>query len=61
MASNTQEPADQAPASQNPQAAAPEDAPPVLESRLPTRKDTSLREFLTKMDDYAPIVRMTLR
>lgn len=23
---------------------------------MPTRKDTSLKEFLTKMDDYAPIV-----
>jgi transcription initiation factor TFIID subunit 10 len=27
-----------------------------LEPRLPTRKDVSLREFLNKMDDYAPIV-----
>lgn len=26
------------------------------ESRLPTRKDVSLREFLDKIDDYAPIV-----
>jgi len=24
--------------------------------RLPTRKDASLKEFLSKMDDYAPIV-----
>lgn len=32
-------------------------APTVPESRLPTRKDVSLREFLNKMDDYAPIVR----
>lgn len=31
--------------------------PPALEARMPTRKDTSLREFLNKMDDYAPIVR----
>jgi len=33
--------------------------PPVTmmpESRLPTRKDASLKEFLNKMDDYAPIV-----
>lgn len=30
---------------------------PVPEPRLPTRKDTSLKEFLNKMDDYAPIVR----
>lgn len=27
------------------------------EPRIPTRKDISLRDFLTKMDDYAPIVR----
>ena len=27
------------------------------EPRIPTRKDISLREFLAKMDDYAPIVR----
>lgn len=26
--------------------------------RLPTRKDTSLREFLNKIDDCAPIVRL---
>ncbi|KAL2108000.1 hypothetical protein VUR80DRAFT_4416 [Thermomyces stellatus] len=32
-------------------------APPTLpEARLPTKKDTSLREFLGKMDDYAPII-----
>ncbi|KAK1761529.1 transcription initiation factor TFIID subunit 10 [Echria macrotheca] len=30
--------------------------PPIPESRLPTRKDASLREFLNKMDDYAPII-----
>lgn len=33
----------------NPVAAAPE-------PKLPSRKDTSLKEFLSKMDDYAPIV-----
>lgn len=27
------------------------------EPRIPTRKDISLRDFLAKMDDYAPIVR----
>ena len=33
-------------------------APPTIqEPRMPTKKDTSLREFLGKMDDYAPIVR----
>ena len=30
---------------------------PPPEPRVPTRKDVSLREFLSKMDDYAPIVR----
>ena len=29
----------------------------LLEAREPTKKDISLREFLSKMDDYAPIVR----
>ena len=28
--------------------------------QLPTRKDASLKEFLNKMDDYAPIVRLFL-
>lgn len=27
-----------------------------LEARIPAKKDASLREFLGKMDDYAPIV-----
>ncbi|KAH6851337.1 transcription initiation factor TFIID 23-30kDa subunit-domain-containing protein [Chaetomium sp. MPI-CAGE-AT-0009] len=31
-------------------------APPATEPRLPTRKDASLKEFLNKMDDYAPII-----
>ena len=30
--------------------------PSVPDSKLPTRKDTSLKEFVNKMDDYAPIV-----
>jgi transcription initiation factor TFIID subunit 10 len=30
---------------------------PAPEPKLPTRKDASLKEFLAKMDDYAPIVR----
>ncbi|KAF2145806.1 uncharacterized protein K452DRAFT_349222 [Aplosporella prunicola CBS 121167] len=31
-------------------------AQPALESRIPTKKDASLREFMGKMDDYAPII-----
>ncbi|KAJ1337922.1 transcription initiation factor TFIID subunit 10 [Microdochium nivale] len=31
-------------------------APTLPESKMPTRKDTSLKEFLNKMDDYAPII-----
>lgn len=31
-------------------------APPPMEPRMPTRKDVSLRELLSKMDDNAPIV-----
>ncbi|EAQ87032.1 hypothetical protein CHGG_08285 [Chaetomium globosum CBS 148.51] len=31
-------------------------APTVTEPKLPTRKDASLKEFLNKMDDYAPII-----
>jgi hypothetical protein len=30
---------------------------PAQDPKLPTRKDASLKEFLSKMDDYAPIVR----
>lgn len=52
------------PATQNGQAEQQEipdgpNPPPELPSgqdRLPTRKDTSLREFLNKIDDCAPIV-----
>lgn len=53
-----QEPANQAEATQNPQQAAEEETgyAPLVDPRLPTRKDTSLREFLSKIDDYAPIV-----
>ena len=28
----------------------------IEEARMPLRKDVSLREFLSKMDDYAPVV-----
>ena len=35
-------------------------APAQLEARIPAKKDTTLREFLGKMDDYAPIVSWTL-
>jgi transcription initiation factor TFIID subunit 10 len=45
-------PAPEAPADEAP-------APAIPDPRLPTRKDVSLREFLNKMDDYAPIVRTT--
>ncbi|KAF7561054.1 hypothetical protein G7046_g3065 [Stylonectria norvegica] len=30
--------------------------PPIPESRMPSRKDTSLREFLGKIDECAPII-----
>ena len=29
-----------------------------IEARIPAKKDATLREFLSKMDDYAPIVRL---
>ncbi|KAL2069636.1 hypothetical protein VTL71DRAFT_14315 [Oculimacula yallundae] len=29
---------------------------PAADPKLPTRKDASLKDFLTKMDDYAPII-----
>lgn len=28
----------------------------AAEPKVPTRKDASLKEFMSKMDDYAPIV-----
>jgi hypothetical protein len=30
--------------------------PEPQEAKMPTRRDVSLKEFLNKMDDYAPIV-----
>jgi transcription initiation factor TFIID subunit 10 len=35
--------------------------PPLVDPRVPTRKDVSLKDFLSKMDDYAPIVRLLHR
>ncbi|KFZ16009.1 hypothetical protein V501_02440 [Pseudogymnoascus sp. VKM F-4519 (FW-2642)] len=35
---------------------APEAIAPAPEPKLPSRKDASLKEFLGKMDDYAPII-----
>lgn len=35
---------------------APEAIAPGPEPKLPSRKDASLKEFMGKMDDYAPIV-----
>ncbi|KAG8163058.1 hypothetical protein KVR01_007536 [Diaporthe batatas] len=29
---------------------------PLVDPRLPTRKDTSLKEFLARIDEYAPII-----
>jgi transcription initiation factor TFIID subunit 10 len=29
----------------------------ITEERIPTKKDATLREFLSKMDEHAPIVR----
>lgn len=31
---------------------------PAPEAPAPTKKDISLRDFMSKMDDYAPIVRL---
>ncbi|KAJ9143449.1 Transcription initiation factor TFIID subunit 10 [Pleurostoma richardsiae] len=60
MATNqTAETAEQGSAPPNSAQVADEDVPaaaPPPESRLPTKKDTSLKEFLNKMDDYAPVI-----
>lgn len=66
MASDAPEATDSQPVTQNGQLEpreipdGPNPPPPELsvgqEPKLPTRKDTSLREFLNKIDDYAPIV-----
>lgn len=36
--------------------APPDQDVPTLETRVPAKKDVALREFMSKMDDYAPIV-----
>ena len=44
----------------NPNPDQPDEAPgldPMAPAPTPSKKETSLREFLGKMDDYAPIVR----
>lgn len=55
-APNTQETTTDAAAAPVDAAAVPEAVAPGPEPKAITRKDMSLREFLTKMDDYAPIV-----
>ncbi|KDN65728.1 putative transcription initiation factor TFIID 23-30kDa subunit [Colletotrichum sublineola] len=54
-APNTQEAPAEAAAAPIDTAAVPEAVAPGPEPKAITRKDMSLREFLTKMDDYAPI------
>lgn len=34
------------------------DTAQTFEARIPAKKDATLREFLGKMDEYAPIVRL---
>ena len=34
---------------------------PAPDPKIPTQKDASLKDFLSKMDDYAPIVRTRLQ
>lgn len=51
---NSQQQATAPPASQEEQVVP--TLPQGADSKLPTRKDTSLREFLNNIDDFAPIV-----
>ncbi|KAK1828976.1 transcription initiation factor TFIID 23-30kDa subunit-domain-containing protein [Podospora conica] len=44
------------PAGEEADPSATEPAEPAPEPKLATRKDASLKEFLNKMDDYAPII-----
>lgn len=46
----------QAQAAANNAVPSPTTHPAVLEPRIPTKKDASLREFLRKTDDYAPLI-----
>ncbi|KAF2482874.1 transcription initiation factor TFIID 23-30kDa subunit-domain-containing protein [Neohortaea acidophila] len=39
-----------------PQAASQPHQPAVIEPRIPQKKDASLRDFIAKMDDYAPLI-----
>ena len=43
----------------NPEPPGPDASELPIEPRIATRKDISLRDFLGKMDDYAPIVRQS--
>ncbi|KAI0163411.1 hypothetical protein LQW54_005505 [Pestalotiopsis sp. IQ-011] len=59
MASQPVENSEVPPASQEVQKNAEEEEevnPEPQEAKMPTRKDVSLKEFLNKMDDYAPII-----
>ena len=59
MAGNAPDNSEQTPTAPNSQLPSQADGPNMPlehDSRMPTRKDASLREFLSKMDDYAPIV-----
>lgn len=56
MSSEAPENPELPPGSQTAQPEVPAPLAPPTEAKLPTRKDTSLREFLSKIDDYAPIV-----
>lgn len=61
MASAPTENTNPVPASNNEAPAAEEEEevnPEPQEAKMPTRRDISLKEFLNKMDDYAPIVRL---
>ena len=56
MANAPSENPEQVPSGSQQQMAPEDDVPVPTEAKMPTRKDVSLKEFLNKMDDYAPIV-----